>query len=65
MRRISLQRAVGYAVEWSHSWTVQFFIAAGVYVFGSVMTFLVNPNKRLTHSQKIPAAAAETIGDRI
>jgi MFS transporter, ACS family, glucarate transporter len=54
---------VGYAVEWWHSWTVPFFIAAGVYVFGGMMTLLVNPNKRLMHSQKIPAgAAAETIG---
>lgn len=54
---------VGYAVEWWHSWTVPFFIAAGVYVFGGVMTLLVKPNKRLIRSQKIPAAAAaETIG---
>lgn len=54
---------VGYAVEWWHSWTVPFFIAAGVYVFGGVMTLLVKPNKRLMRSQKIPAAAAaETIG---
>jgi len=54
---------VGYAVEWWHSWTVPFLIAAGVYVFGGVMTLLVKPNKRLMRSQKIPAAAAtETIG---
>ena len=54
---------VGYAVEWWHSWTVPFFIAAGVYVFGGVMTLLVKPNKRLMRSQKIPAAAStETIG---
>jgi ACS family glucarate transporter-like MFS transporter len=56
---------VGYAVEWWHSWSVPFFITAGVYVFGGVMTFLVNPNQRLMHSQKTPATpAAQTIAAR-
>jgi nitrate/nitrite transporter NarK len=38
---------VGYAVDWWHSWTIPFFITAGVYVFGGIMTLLVNPNKPL------------------
>jgi MFS family permease len=38
---------VGYAVQWWSSWNVPFFITAGVYVFGGVMTLLINPNKRL------------------
>ena len=38
---------VGYAVQWWHSWTLPFFITAGVYVFGGIMTLLVNPNKPL------------------
>jgi len=38
---------VGYAVDWWHSWTVPFYVTAGVYVFGGIMTLLVNPNKPL------------------
>jgi MFS transporter, ACS family, glucarate transporter len=38
---------VGYAVQWWNSWTLPFFITAGVYVFGGLMTLLINPNKRL------------------
>lgn len=38
---------VGYAVAWWGSWTIPFFITAGVYVFGGVMTLLVNPKKKL------------------
>ena len=38
---------VGYAVQWYGSWTLPFFVTAGVYVFGGIMTLLVNPNKRL------------------
>src|SRR6185295_243505 len=34
---------VGYAVDWWHSWTVPFYVTAGVYVFGGMMTLLVNP----------------------
>jgi sugar phosphate permease len=47
---------VGYAVEWWHSWTVPFFITAGVYVFGGLMTLLVNPNQRLIQEERTPAA---------
>jgi nitrate/nitrite transporter NarK len=49
---------VGYAVEWWSSWTVPFFITAGVYVFGGVMTLLVNPNKRLMQPEPAGARAA-------
>jgi sugar phosphate permease len=38
---------VGYAVDWWHSWTVPFYVTAAVYVFGGIMTLLVNPNKPL------------------
>ncbi len=49
---------VGYAVEWWHSWTLPFFITAGVYVFGGIMTLLVNPNKRLVRPQTAGATVA-------
>ena len=39
---------VGYAVGWWNSWTLPFYITAGVYVFGAICTLLVNPRKRLT-----------------
>lgn len=38
---------VGYAVDWWQSWTIPFFVTAGVYVFGGLMTLIVNPNKPL------------------
>ena len=38
---------VGYAVDWWSSWTLPFFITAGVYVFGGLCTLLVNPRQRL------------------
>jgi ACS family glucarate transporter-like MFS transporter len=38
---------VGYAVQWYNSWTLPFFVTAGVYVAGGILTLLVNPNKRL------------------
>ena len=38
---------VGYAVDLWGSWTVPFYVTAGVYVFGGIMTLLVNPNKPL------------------
>jgi MFS transporter, ACS family, glucarate transporter len=38
---------VGYAVGWWNSWTLPFYITAGVYVFGGICTLLVNPRKRL------------------
>ena len=54
---------VGYAVQWWNSWTIPFFIAAGVCAFGGLMTFLVNPRKRLAQLENVmPAAAAQTLG---
>lgn len=38
---------VGYAVEWWSSWTLPFFITAGVYMLGGVLTLLINPHKRV------------------
>jgi MFS family permease len=38
---------VGYAVQWWSSWTIPFFITAGVYVSGGLLTLLVNPNRPL------------------
>ena len=38
---------VGYAVGWWNSWTVPFYITAGIYVFGAVCTFFVDPRKRV------------------
>lgn len=39
---------VGYAVGWWNSWTVPFYITAGVYLFGAVCTLLVDPRKRIS-----------------
>ena len=38
---------VGYAVGWWNSWTVPFYITAGVYLFGAVCIFFVDPRKRV------------------
>jgi len=38
---------VGYAVGWWNSWTVPFYITAGIYVFGAICTLLVDPRKRV------------------
>jgi MFS family permease len=58
---------VGYAVQWWSSWNVPFFITAGVYAFGGIMTLLINPNKRLMQQierrhEHQPAAAEELGG---
>ena len=34
---------VGYAVEKLHSWTIPFYVAAGVFAFGTLMWMLVDP----------------------
>jgi len=39
---------VGYAVQWWSSWTVPFFVTAGVYALGGVLTFFIDPTKKLT-----------------
>jgi MFS transporter, ACS family, glucarate transporter len=41
---------VGYAVQWWSSWTVPFFITAGVYVLGGALTLLIDPTKKLAPS---------------
>jgi MFS family permease len=38
---------VGYTVQWWNSWTLPFFITAGVYVLGGVLTLLIDPRKKL------------------
>jgi len=38
---------VGYAVGWWNSWTVPFYITAGIYLFGAVCTFFVDPRRRV------------------
>jgi len=38
---------VGYAVGWWSSWTIPFYITAGVYFFGAICTLLVDPRKRI------------------
>jgi MFS family permease len=38
---------VGYAVGWWNSWTLPFYITAGIYVFGAVCTLFVDPRKRV------------------
>ncbi len=56
---------VGYAVDWWNSWTVPFFVTAGVYCFGGLCTLLVNPHKRLMQPTPtprrpvVPVAAAD------
>jgi MFS family permease len=47
---------VGYAVQWWSSWTLPFFITAGVYVAGGILTLLVNPNRPLWPAS-MPVAA--------
>ena len=42
---------VGYAVQWWNSWTLPFFITAGVYVCGGV-DVLVEPRKPLWPQEK-------------
>jgi MFS transporter, ACS family, glucarate transporter len=38
---------VGYTVQWWQSWTLPFYITAGVYVAGGIFTLLVDPRKPL------------------
>jgi MFS transporter, ACS family, glucarate transporter len=48
---------VGYAVQWWNSWTLPFFITAGVYVAGGILTLLINPNRRLMQTDGVPMNA--------
>ncbi len=43
---------VGYAVEWWSSWTLPFFITAGVSVMGGLFTLLINPHERLMQPER-------------
>jgi ACS family glucarate transporter-like MFS transporter len=36
---------VGYALEWWGSWAIPFFISAGIFIFGVLMWWLVNPEE--------------------
>jgi ACS family glucarate transporter-like MFS transporter len=38
---------VGYAIQWWSSWTLPFYITAGVYLMGGIFTLLVNPTRKL------------------
>ena len=52
---------VGYTVQWWNSWTLPFFITAGVYVAGGVLTLLIDPTKPLwprVATEATPVAAA-------
>jgi MFS transporter, ACS family, glucarate transporter len=44
---------VGYAVGWWNSWTVPFYITAGIYLFGAICTFFVDPRKRVRIGEPI------------
>ena len=50
---------VGYTVQWWGSWTLPFFITAGVYVAGGIFTLLVDPRKPIW-----PAASDSGLGAR-
>jgi len=45
---------VGYTVQWWDSWTLPFFITAGVYVSGGILTLLVDPRKALWPEALVP-----------
>ena len=49
---------VGYAVQWWSSWTLPFFITAGVYCVGGVLTLLINPRKPLWPRPPVTAGHA-------
>ena len=38
---------VGYAVEWWGSWTLPFFITAGIYITGGLLTLAIDPRRPL------------------
>lgn len=44
---------VGYAVGWWNSWTVPFYITAGIYVFGAICTLFVDPRKRVNVAEAV------------
>ena len=48
---------VGYTVQWWDSWTLPFFITAGVYAMGGLLTLLINPARPLWPHQTVAEAA--------
>lgn len=42
---------VGYAVEKQGSWTIPFYITAGILGFGAIMWMLINPNRSVIQPQ--------------
>ena len=44
---------VGYAVGWWNSWTVPFYITAGIYLFGAICTLFVDPRTRLNVGEAV------------
>ncbi len=48
---------VGYAVNEWHSWTLPFYVMAGVFVFGILMWLLVDPERSVVRNE-LPRAAA-------
>lgn len=46
---------VGYAVEKLHSWTLPFYVAAGVFAWGVVIWLLVNPNRSVIEEAATPS----------
>jgi MFS family permease len=57
--------AVGYSVQWWDSWSTPLLITAGVYTAGGILTFLVNPRRRLTYASavaaRVPALASPVL----
>jgi MFS family permease len=53
---------VGYAVQWWNSWTVPFYVTAGVYLAGGIFTLLVNPRKQVFPAQTEGRAATGALG---
>jgi sugar phosphate permease len=49
---------VGYAVQWYGSWTLPFFITAGVYLAGGILTLFINPGKPLMRQAPTDLGAA-------
>lgn len=55
---------VGYAVQWWSSWTLPFFVTAGVYVAGGILTFFINPNQPLWPEHSVADTAPVTVRSR-
>jgi MFS transporter, ACS family, glucarate transporter len=51
---------VGYAVERLHSWTLPFYVAAGVFAWGVVMWLLVDPTRSVLAGEEADPAPEPT-----